>query len=42
MQCLCDSGKYHIAGKFGERKLWRIYCDTILAREKLVNLLLAK
>ena len=29
---------YHIAGKFGRRKLWQIYCDTILARESLANL----
>ena len=25
---------YRIAGNFGKRKLWRIYCNTILAREK--------
>ena len=30
--------KRNTAGKFGGRKLWRIYRDTILARESLANL----
>ena len=33
---------YHIAGKFGGRKLWRIYCNAILVRESLANLFTAK
>ena len=27
-------GSYHIAEKFGGRKPWQIYHDTILARER--------
>ena len=33
---------YCITGNCGERTLWQIYCDMILAAESLVNLLLAK